>query len=371
MVISLHDPDLFEENKIPFRAPPPFGVTASEWQTNPPAVNCYTFVHGTSFQAGAEILREGLLRPTALPKGTRAAASVVYGAATPGDISDYTVQTATANSSSDRKVAMILSCYVHWPPRRHVQPNGRGTCVPQTRHFAQQRPLGCPRGPPSCAGSDNGGSQPMTIACKQNNAPTDLLHCTSKLRKVHSIDCLSFTLVVLCFAGPWIQTKSRLGTQAWPFLSNEASIIQQVLPLETLRYQQQTPHNLRPTKTSLQRSRRRVRQANGRTRPRNAGSTEDRLQPTRAAHLAAHLPSAHIDQDHHIQTPQLHTSIPTHQASSTTTSARTGEVPRSRACAKMLVRAGYRCPCHFLRECPSVLFLQPVTLLFHTTTDAD
>ena len=49
-----------------------------------------------SFQAGAEILREGLLRPTALPKGTRAAASVVYGAATPGDISDYTVQTATA-----------------------------------------------------------------------------------------------------------------------------------------------------------------------------------------------------------------------------------------------------------------------------------
>ena len=96
LVISLHDPDLFEENRIPFRAPPPFGVTASEWQTNPAAVNCYTFVHGTSFQAGAEILREGLLRPTALPKGTRATASVVYGAATPGDISDYTVQAATA-----------------------------------------------------------------------------------------------------------------------------------------------------------------------------------------------------------------------------------------------------------------------------------
>ena len=98
MVISLHDPDLFQDNSIPFRAPPPFGVTASEWQTNPPAVNCYTFVHGTSFQAGAGILREGLLRPTALRRssGTRAIASVVYGAATPGDISDYTVQTATA-----------------------------------------------------------------------------------------------------------------------------------------------------------------------------------------------------------------------------------------------------------------------------------
>ena len=95
LVISLHDPDLFEENSIPFRAPPPFGVTA-EWQTNPPAVSYYTFVHGTSFQAGAEILREGMLRPTALPRTSRATSSVVYGAATPGEISDYTVQTATA-----------------------------------------------------------------------------------------------------------------------------------------------------------------------------------------------------------------------------------------------------------------------------------
>ena len=96
MIISLHDPGLFQENKIPFQAPPPFGVTAADWQNNPPAVNCFTFVHGTSFQAGSEILREGQLRPTALPKGTRADACVVYGAATPGDISDYTVETATA-----------------------------------------------------------------------------------------------------------------------------------------------------------------------------------------------------------------------------------------------------------------------------------
>ena len=96
LIISLHDPDLFEGNSVPFRAPPPFGVTASEWQTNPPAVSYYTFVHGTSFQAGAEILREGILRPTALPRGSRATSSVVYGAATPGDISAYTAQTATA-----------------------------------------------------------------------------------------------------------------------------------------------------------------------------------------------------------------------------------------------------------------------------------
>ena len=96
MIISLHDPDLFQESKIPFQAPPPFGVTDADWQSNPPAVNCFTFVHGTSFQAGAEILREGQIRPTALPKGARADACVVYGAATPGDISDYTVETAAA-----------------------------------------------------------------------------------------------------------------------------------------------------------------------------------------------------------------------------------------------------------------------------------
>ena len=83
----------------------------------------------------------------------------------------------------------------------------------------------------------------MTIACKQNNALTDMRHCTSNLCKFYSIECFSLALDVLCFAGPWIQTKSRLGTQAWPFLSSEAPLIQQVLLLETLRYQQQTPHN--------------------------------------------------------------------------------------------------------------------------------
>ena len=81
--------------------------------------------------------------------------------------------------------------------------------------------------------------------------------------------------------------------------------------------------------------------------------------------------SAYINQDHHLQIYQHHASVSTHQASATATSARTGEAPRSRACAKMLVRAGYRCPCHFLRECPSVLFLQPVTLMFHTASNAD
>ena len=81
--------------------------------------------------------------------------------------------------------------------------------------------------------------------------------------------------------------------------------------------------------------------------------------------------STYINQDHHLQLYQHHTNVSTHQASPTATSTRTGEAPRSRACAKMLVRAGYRCPCHFLRECPSVVFLQPVTLVFHTAGDGD
>ena len=61
---------------------------------------------------------------------------------------------------------------------------------------------------------------------------------------------------------------------------------------------------------------------------------------------------AYINQDHHLQLHQHQASISTQQASSTATSARTGEAPRLRACAKMLVRAGYRCPCHFLSAHP-------------------
>ena len=78
--------------------------------------------------------------------------------------------------------------------------------------------------------------------------------------------------------------------------------------------------------------------------------------------------SAYINHNHHLQLYHHHTNEPTNQAASTLPSAPTGEAPRSRACAKMLVRAGYRCPCHFLRECPSVIFQQPVTLVFHPTT---
>lgn len=79
--------------------------------------------------------------------------------------------------------------------------------------------------------------------------------------------------------------------------------------------------------------------------------------------------SARSDRPTHQQ--QLHTNVSDTHTTTTATSARTGVALRSRACAKMLVRAGHRCPCHFLRECPSALFMQPVTLTFHESTDND
>ena len=43
--------------------------------------------------------------------------------------------------------------------------------------------------------------------------------------------------------------------------------------------------------------------------------------------------------------------------------------PTSTACAKMLVRAGYRCPCHFLRECPSIVFSRKISLCFKSDSE--
>ena len=88
--------------------------------------------------------------------------------------------------------------------------------------------------------------------------------------------------------------------------------------------------------------------------------------PSSSSHESA---STDFDRPSHGQQP--HTGVSDTQTTATATSARTGVALRSRACAKMLVRAGHRCPCHFLRECPSVLFMQPVTLAFHDVTDND
>ena len=79
--------------------------------------------------------------------------------------------------------------------------------------------------------------------------------------------------------------------------------------------------------------------------------------------------SARSDRPTHRQQP--YTKAADTHTTTTTTTTRTGVTLRSRACAKMLVRAGHRCPCHFLRECPSALFMQPVTLTFHEGTDND
>ena len=88
--------------------------------------------------------------------------------------------------------------------------------------------------------------------------------------------------------------------------------------------------------------------------------------PSSSSHESA---SAGSDPPTHQQ--QIHTNVSDTHTTTTATSARTGVALRSRACAKMLVRAGHRCPCHFLRECPSALFMQPVTLMFHDGTDND
>ena len=88
--------------------------------------------------------------------------------------------------------------------------------------------------------------------------------------------------------------------------------------------------------------------------------------PSNSSHESA---STRFDHSPHRQ--QLHTNVSDTHTTTTATSARTGVALRSRACAKMLVRAGHRCPCHFLRECPSALFMQPVTLMFHDVTDND
>ena len=43
-----------------------------------PAVNTFSFVHGTDFQSACEILREGQVRPSPLPPGSKADPCVVW-----------------------------------------------------------------------------------------------------------------------------------------------------------------------------------------------------------------------------------------------------------------------------------------------------
>ena len=160
--------------------------------------------------------------------------------------------------------------------------------MPQTRNFAQQRLLGRPRGPSPCAGPDNGGSQSLTIACKQNNLPTVLLQCKNK---GHVAYCCNFTSLTFATqpAGPWIQTRSRRGTQAWQFLSNEVPIALQVY-LKTLRCQQHQPHNPELANTSPHESRQQASQASESARLKNTKSNNEPKFIT-AIHPAAHLMS--------------------------------------------------------------------------------
>ena len=166
-------------------------------------------------------------------------------------------------------------------------------------------------------------------------------------------------------AGPWIRTRSRRGTQAWPFLSNEVPIALQV-HLKTLRHQQHQPHHRDlPNQKSTRKS-----TTSKPSKRKHKGKKHKKQQRTEIFDSSSHeSASARSDRPTHQQ--QLHTNVSDTHTTTTATSARTGVALRSRACAKMLVRAGHRCPCHFLRECPSALFMQPVTLTFHESTDND
>ena len=234
--------------------------------------------------------------------------------------------------------------------------------MPQTRNFAQQRPLGRPRGPSPCAGPDNGGSQPLTMHASK----TIFLQCccSAKTRDM-LLTAVIFTSLTFATqpAGPWIRKRSRRGTQAWQFLSNGVPIALQVY-LKTLRRQQHQPHPHALANKNPHASKRKRKDKKHKKQQRT--EVYHSITPSSSSHESA---SARSDRPTHQQ--QLHTNVSDTHTTTTATSARTGVALRSRACAKMLVRAGHRCPCHFLRECPSALFMQPVTLTFHDGTDND
>ena len=161
-------------------------------------------------------------------------------------------------------------------------------------------------------------------------------------------------------AGPWIPTRSRHGTQAWPFLSNEVPIAQNTEAPTTPAPPPRPPKPKSTRKSTTSKSSKR----------KHKGKKHKKQRRTEVFDSSSHeSASARSDRPTHQQ--QLHTNVSDTHTTTTATSARTGVALRSRACAKMLVRAGHRCPCHFLRECPSALFLQPVTLTFHDSTDND
>ena len=192
----------------------------------------------------------------------------------------------------------------------------------------------------------------MTIACRQNNAPTYALHCTCTFASFTTLSAVLFASYYLTCRpmasddeSSWHSGVAILEQRSTSRSAGSSARITEV-PATDIP-QQKTTKSTKKTKKSTKRQNKTYHSSSC------SGSFSD---------------SAYINHNHHLQLYHRHTNEPTNQAASTLPSAPTGEAPRSRACAKMLVRAGYRCPCHFLRECPSVIFQQPVTLVFHPTT---
>ena len=207
----------------------------------------------------------------------------------------------------------------------------------------------------------------MTIACSENNAPTFALHCTSTFASFTTISAVhSACYYLTCrpmtsddesswHSGMAILEQRSISRSAGSSARLSEVPATDILQQKTTKSKLKKKHKSSKTRTKTKKTKKRNKRQNKTYHSSScSGSFSD---------------SAHINHNHHLQLYHHHTNDPTNQAASTSTSASTGEAPRPRACAKMLVRAGYRCPCHFLRECPSVIFQQPVSLVFHPSTN--
>ena len=204
----------------------------------------------------------------------------------------------------------------------------------------------------------------MTIACRQNNAPTYALHCTSTFA--------SFTILsTVPFACYYLTCRPMASDDESSWHSGMAILEQRSTSRSTGSFARIPATDIPQQKTT--KSKLKKKHKSSKTRTKTKKTKKNAKRQTKTYHSSScsgsASDSAYINQNHHLQLYYHHTNDPTNQATSTSTSAPTGEAPRPRACAKMLVRAGYRCPCHFLRECPSVIFQQPVTLVSHPTTN--
>ena len=90
------------------------GVSPQQRAQAPPAVNAYSFAHGTDFQSACEILREGQVRPSPVLPGSKADPCVVYGSGTTGPLTEWSLQVCSAQllkkPRGRQDIVLIGSC---------------------------------------------------------------------------------------------------------------------------------------------------------------------------------------------------------------------------------------------------------------------